>query len=135
MIQTEIFPTFSRSTSFSSLLPCLSENWGDLPLKVNDSDDMVIYGILRDAVSVGWTPFNFSAKEIKAEPIVKIEPATTTAQLPEVVAPIPPVRVTSKRKSASPSASLSSGSETGSAKRRNVKVAEPEVQSRSPKLE
>ncbi|KAI3720875.1 hypothetical protein L2E82_31873 [Cichorium intybus] len=61
------FPVFCRSTSFSSLIPCLTENWGDLPLKVDDSEDMVIYGILRDAVSVGWTPFNFSGKEIKAE--------------------------------------------------------------------
>ncbi|KAL7614868.1 ethylene-responsive transcription factor 2 [Lactuca sativa] len=60
-------PVFCRSTSFSSLIPCLTENWGDLPLKVDDSEDMVIYGILRDAVSVGWTPFNFSGKEIKAE--------------------------------------------------------------------
>ncbi|KAK1409226.1 hypothetical protein QVD17_35751 [Tagetes erecta] len=58
-------PVFCRSTSFSSLFPCLTENWGDLPLKVDDSEDMVIYGILRDAVSVGWTPFNFSAKDIK----------------------------------------------------------------------
>ncbi|XP_076884031.1 ethylene-responsive transcription factor 2-like [Bidens hawaiensis] len=61
-------PIFCRSTSFSSLMPCLTENWGDLPLKVDDSEDMVIYGILSDAVSVGWTPFNISGKEIKAEP-------------------------------------------------------------------
>ncbi|KAI3793120.1 hypothetical protein L1987_35734 [Smallanthus sonchifolius] len=53
-------PVFCRSTSFSSLIPCLTENWGDLPLKVDDSEDMVIYGILRDAVSAGWTPFNLS---------------------------------------------------------------------------
>ncbi|XP_076895390.1 ethylene-responsive transcription factor 2-like [Bidens hawaiensis] len=61
-------PSFCRSTSFSSLMPCLTEHWGDLPLKVDDSEDMVIYAILRDAVSVGWTPFNFSGKkEVKLE--------------------------------------------------------------------
>ncbi|XP_076897304.1 ethylene-responsive transcription factor 2-like [Bidens hawaiensis] len=61
-------PSFCRSTSFSCLMPCLTENWGDLPLKVDDSEDMVIYGILRDAVSAGWTPFNFCAsKEVKRE--------------------------------------------------------------------
>ncbi|XP_073145801.1 ethylene-responsive transcription factor 2-like [Henckelia pumila] len=52
------FPVFFRSSSFSSLVPCLTENWGDLPLKVDDSEDMVIYGLLRDAVNDGWTPFN-----------------------------------------------------------------------------
>ncbi|KAI7752389.1 hypothetical protein M8C21_018075 [Ambrosia artemisiifolia] len=58
-----------QSMSFSSLMPCLTENWGDLPLKVDDSEDMVIYGILRDAVSVGWTPFNLAGKDnIIAEP-------------------------------------------------------------------
>ncbi|XP_071705938.1 ethylene-responsive transcription factor 2-like [Rutidosis leptorrhynchoides] len=72
-------PKFCRSTSFSSLVPCLTENWGDLPLKVDDSEDMVIYGILRDAVSVGWTPFNFSVKEIKAESTeLATEPLTLT---------------------------------------------------------
>ncbi|XP_062073908.1 ethylene-responsive transcription factor 1A [Humulus lupulus] len=49
-------PVFCRSTSFSSLYPCLTENWGDLPLKEDDSEDMVLYGVLRDAVSVGWVP-------------------------------------------------------------------------------
>nr|AZD51824.1 AP2 family transcription factor [Eschenbachia blinii] len=72
-------PVFCRNTSFSSLFPCLTENWGDLPLKVDDSEDMVIYGILRDAVSVGWTPFNFSPQEVKAEPTeLKTEPVTLT---------------------------------------------------------
>lgn len=47
---------FSRSSSFSSLYPCLSENWGELPLKEDDSEDMVLYGVLRDAVTVGWVP-------------------------------------------------------------------------------
>lgn len=73
------FPVYRRSSSFSSLMPCLTETWGDLPLKVDDSEDMVIYGVLRDAVSDGWTPFNFTAGEVKAEPWEPIEPAVTPA--------------------------------------------------------
>lgn len=46
-----------RSSSFSSLNSCLSDNWGELPLKEDDSEDMVLYGVLRDAVNVGWVPF------------------------------------------------------------------------------
>ncbi|GKD85780.1 ethylene-responsive transcription factor 2-like protein, partial [Tanacetum coccineum] len=72
-------PVFCRSASFSSLVPCLTEKWGDLPLKVDDSEDMVIYGILRDAVSVGWTPFNFSVKDVKSELTeIKTEPVNIT---------------------------------------------------------
>ncbi|KAF6149938.1 hypothetical protein GIB67_030082 [Kingdonia uniflora] len=65
MTSTSSAPLFCRNSSFSgSLFPCLTENWGDLPLKVDDSDDMVIYGFLRDAVSVGWVP---------TERVVKLE--------------------------------------------------------------
>ncbi|KAK9053494.1 hypothetical protein SSX86_002066 [Deinandra increscens subsp. villosa] len=82
-------PVFCRSTSFSSLIPCLTENWGDLPLKVDDSEDMVIYGILRDAVSVGWTPFNLTGKEIKAElTVLKPEPVTPVTVTCFPVAPV-----------------------------------------------
>ncbi|XP_048141016.1 ethylene-responsive transcription factor 2 isoform X2 [Rhodamnia argentea] len=53
-------PAFRRSTSFSSLDPCLTETWGELPLKEDDPEDMVLYGVLRDAVTVGWAPFQLS---------------------------------------------------------------------------
>nr|QAY29820.1 ethylene-responsive transcription factor 2 [Ammopiptanthus nanus] len=46
----------TTSSSFSSLYPCLSDDWGELPLKEDDSEDMVLYGVLRDAVNVGWVP-------------------------------------------------------------------------------
>lgn len=70
-------PVFCRSSSFGSLYPCLTENWGDLPLKEDDSEDMVIAGVLRDAVRAGWVPslgssppetFSFDFFDVKPEP-------------------------------------------------------------------
>ncbi|KAG9143147.1 hypothetical protein Leryth_024162 [Lithospermum erythrorhizon] len=61
------FPVYCRSSSFSSLVPCLTETWGDLPLKFDDSEDMVIYGLLRDAVNVGWTPSGESTLKVEVE--------------------------------------------------------------------
>nr|AKJ26296.1 ethylene responsive element binding factor 1 [Paeonia lactiflora] len=65
---------YRRNSSFSSLIPCLTDNWGDLPLKVDDSEDMVVYGFLRDAVNVGWIPspesvnfVNFPSTSVKSE--------------------------------------------------------------------
>ncbi|XP_028786354.1 ethylene-responsive transcription factor 1A-like [Neltuma alba] len=49
-------PVYTRSSSFSSLYPCLTDTWGELPLKEDDPEDMVLYGVLRDAVNVGWVP-------------------------------------------------------------------------------
>ena len=58
-------PIFDQSSSFRSLYPCLTENWGELPLKEEDSEDMVLYGVLHDAVNVGWVPFlSFAGFEI-----------------------------------------------------------------------
>ncbi|KAF7828460.1 G-type lectin S-receptor-like serine/threonine-protein kinase LECRK3 [Senna tora] len=47
---------FSRSSSLSKLWPCLSDHWGELPLKEDDSQDMLLYAVLRDALHVGWHP-------------------------------------------------------------------------------
>lgn len=97
-------PIFGRSSSFGSLYPCLTENWGELPLKEDDSEDMVLYGVLRDAVNVGWVPFpslapvpteafNFGSQVIKSEPdmfvSVKSEPdiLPETKAVPAVAAP------------------------------------------------
>ncbi|KAF3796302.1 Ethylene-responsive transcription factor 2 [Nymphaea thermarum] len=50
-------PTFKRCPSFgSTLFPCLTEGWGELPLKENDSEDMLLLHVLRDAVIAGWAP-------------------------------------------------------------------------------
>ncbi|XP_068649726.1 ethylene-responsive transcription factor 1A-like [Aristolochia californica] len=52
-------PAFLRNSSFEngiSLYPCSTENWGELPLKEDDSKDIVLYGVLADALSDGWAP-------------------------------------------------------------------------------
>ncbi|CAI0413003.1 unnamed protein product [Linum tenue] len=52
------------------MYPCLTENWGELPLKMDDSEDMLLYGVLRDAFHDGW--------EVTATlPPVKLEPPPT----------------------------------------------------------
>ncbi|KAA8533904.1 hypothetical protein F0562_031421 [Nyssa sinensis] len=54
---------------------------------VDDSEDMVIYGLLRDAVSVGWTPFNSTEKEVKIEQRDETEMLSVTGPAtPELVA-------------------------------------------------
>lgn len=47
-------PVFNRNPSFSHVI--LNDSWSDLPLSVDDSQDMAIYNTLRDAFSSGWTP-------------------------------------------------------------------------------
>ncbi|KAM7274411.1 hypothetical protein ACFE04_029075 [Oxalis oulophora] len=47
-VTTAVSPVFTRNSSFNNL-------WTDLPLKENDSDDMFLYGILRDS-NLWWVP-------------------------------------------------------------------------------
>ncbi|XP_039050583.1 ethylene-responsive transcription factor 2-like [Hibiscus syriacus] len=64
-------PMFCRSSSFSRLYPCFTETWGDLPLREDDSEDMLLFGLLRDALAVGWAPSDNSSTNfapIKPEP-------------------------------------------------------------------
>ncbi|WZY68736.1 hypothetical protein YC2023_000976 [Brassica napus] len=56
-------PVYGRNSSFSKLYPCFSESWGDLPLKENDSEDMLVYGILNDAFHGGWEPSSSSSSD------------------------------------------------------------------------
>ncbi|XP_007052302.2 PREDICTED: ethylene-responsive transcription factor 13 [Theobroma cacao] len=49
-------PSYNRSSSFSGVF--LNESWGDLPLKIDDSEDMLVYSALRDAANSGWSPSN-----------------------------------------------------------------------------
>ncbi|KAE8677449.1 Ethylene-responsive transcription factor 13 [Hibiscus syriacus] len=47
-------PSYNRSSSFGCI--CFNESWGDLPLKIDDSEDMLLYTTLHDAVNSGWSP-------------------------------------------------------------------------------
>ncbi|KAL6979777.1 hypothetical protein U1Q18_021432 [Sarracenia purpurea var. burkii] len=61
----------------NSLFPCLTENWGELPLKENDSEDMLVYGVLNEAVNVGWLPLLAAAetgtRDVKLETQIAAE--------------------------------------------------------------
>ncbi|KAK4353133.1 hypothetical protein RND71_028651 [Anisodus tanguticus] len=73
------FPVYRRNASFSRLIPCLTDTWGELPLKIDDSEDMVIYGLLKDALIAGWSPFNITAGEVK----LTSPEGTTAAEIPK----------------------------------------------------
>ncbi|KAH8522252.1 hypothetical protein H0E87_003045 [Populus deltoides] len=67
-----------KSTSFNSLISCLNETWGDLPLRVDDSEDMVIYNFLRDAVCCGWSPLDLSPSTTTTSSTTTTTTTTTT---------------------------------------------------------
>ncbi|KAI6678784.1 hypothetical protein NL676_039580 [Syzygium grande] len=56
---------YSRSLSFSNL--SLTESWSQLPLEVDDSEDMLVYGALRDVLNSGWTMPSVSNQELDLE--------------------------------------------------------------------
>ncbi|ESQ55674.1 hypothetical protein EUTSA_v10027401mg [Eutrema salsugineum] len=76
-------PVYGRNQSFSKLYPCFTESWGDLPLKENDSEDMLVYGILNDAFHGGWEPSSSSSDEDRSSfPAVKTESFTEVDSVP-----------------------------------------------------
>ncbi|KAJ3680575.1 hypothetical protein LUZ60_016853 [Juncus effusus] len=64
-------PVYTRSTSFNTII---ANQWSELPFRLDDSDDMVIYGVLRDAFSDGWSPDGQSIQTIKSEPEIEMRP-------------------------------------------------------------
>ncbi|MBA0741033.1 hypothetical protein Gogos_014207 [Gossypium gossypioides] len=75
---------YPRSPSFTCLNSCLTERWGDLPLKVDDSEDMLIYNSLHEALNFGWSPSDSTLPTaIKDEPevltpVIKVNPIRST---------------------------------------------------------
>ncbi|KAI6678792.1 hypothetical protein NL676_039588 [Syzygium grande] len=56
---------YSRSSSFSNLL--LTESWSELPQKVDNSDNMLVYDALHDALDSRWTMPSASNQELDFE--------------------------------------------------------------------
>ncbi|CAH8387405.1 unnamed protein product [Eruca vesicaria subsp. sativa] len=80
---TTVKPVYGRNPSFSKLYPCFTESWGDLPLKENDSEDMLVYGTLNDAFHGGWEPSSSSSDEERSSfPVVKTEKFTAVDSVP-----------------------------------------------------
>ncbi|XP_048326099.1 ethylene-responsive transcription factor 2 [Ziziphus jujuba] len=73
------------SPSFDGLFPCPTEPWGDLPFQFNDSEDMMVYNFLHDAVNTGWSPLDLTATAVSS---VKSEPGD-----PFDLVPLPTVEV------------------------------------------
>ncbi|KAM0934253.1 putative transcription factor AP2-EREBP family [Dioscorea sansibarensis] len=63
--------SYCRTASFGSFV---ADHWGELPFRADDSDDMVVLGVLRDAYSHGWLPYGAAAPEVKIEPVAEQEP-------------------------------------------------------------
>ncbi|XP_058222116.1 ethylene-responsive transcription factor 1A-like [Rhododendron vialii] len=56
-------------------VPSFTENWGELlPLRENDSQDMLLYGLLNQAESVWWLPSLAPEETPSASSPVKLEP-------------------------------------------------------------
>ncbi|CAI0527649.1 unnamed protein product [Linum tenue] len=79
-------PAYRRLPSFGTVYPCLTENWGELPLKMDDSEDMLLFGVPRDAFHDGWvvpnSDFSPTAEVTATLPPVKLEPPPTPAVVP-----------------------------------------------------
>ncbi|KAL4346815.1 hypothetical protein GQ457_17G020650 [Hibiscus cannabinus] len=78
-------PMFCRSSSFSRLYPCLTDTWGDLPLKENDSEDMLVFGFLRDALTSGWVPSDNSSPAFTP---IKPEPQENSMEMKQAAAKV-----------------------------------------------
>ncbi|KDO50767.1 hypothetical protein CISIN_1g015846mg [Citrus sinensis] len=75
--------THSRmSSSFSRLYPCLADNWANLPLVEDDSEDIVVYNLLRDALTVGMGPTAAARRSSPGAPAVPQADQSATALVP-----------------------------------------------------
>ncbi|XP_068663523.1 ethylene-responsive transcription factor 1-like [Aristolochia californica] len=86
----DVTSTGLRSSSAGSCLsPCLGNYWEKLPLNENDSEEMVLYGVLKEASLRGWEPIVLAANSnppplssASATPLPNPKPAREDAASP-----------------------------------------------------
>ncbi|KAL6985915.1 hypothetical protein U1Q18_019289 [Sarracenia purpurea var. burkii] len=77
---------YGQSDGFFS---CLNNHWGELPLMENDSEDMLVYGVLNEAANVGWLP----SPAVITTPVKETVNFKDNAYLPAVLPDMETVRV------------------------------------------
>jgi EREBP-like factor len=91
--ETKPVPVYCRSTSFGSIV---ADQWNELPFRLDDSDDMVVYTTLRDAFTHGWSPDGQSPNfDVKLEPGLEVllpEASSQPEQPAEAAQPPAPVK-------------------------------------------
>ncbi|KAK6260926.1 hypothetical protein SCA6_015400 [Theobroma cacao] len=116
-------PSYNRSSSFSGIF--LNESWGDLPLKIDDSEDMLVYSALRDAANSGWSPSN----EVDNYTPVAVEElvSTTTREIEKEESKVEPetspIRVGGRRRSPESSAPTTASSLSDCSRKRRKSSA------------
>lgn len=86
MNSVDLSHRYPLTSKFTSLNSCLTEHWGDLPLKVDDSEDMIIYNSLHEALNFGWSPTTTTVKpEPEDEPVEITENAKPMGLTQKVV--------------------------------------------------
>lgn len=73
-----------KITPSESTPTCLKSCLSDLPLNENDSEDMLLYGVLKEATKSGWVPGHIQEVVVKAETeeIEKPTAQNLTTELP-----------------------------------------------------
>ncbi|ESQ39872.1 hypothetical protein EUTSA_v10001003mg [Eutrema salsugineum] len=59
---------------------CFTESWGDLPLKENDSEDMLVYGVLKDAFDGTFDTSSPSSDLSCLSDFLDLEPSSSKRQ-------------------------------------------------------
>ncbi|XP_077252898.1 ethylene-responsive transcription factor 2-like [Tasmannia lanceolata] len=62
------------------LSPCFSGCWEKLPLNENDSEDMVLYGVLKEAALRGWQPLAPTGSSAQQPARVEMKPVIEEAK-------------------------------------------------------
>ncbi|GLJ42622.1 hypothetical protein SUGI_0883360 [Cryptomeria japonica] len=73
----------STCTTSPALARCLSQELNSLPLNENDHEDMVLFGVLKEAINIGWEPTRITEDKIEEKSSPKKEQKKPTKAIME----------------------------------------------------